>query len=271
LEARIVGVAVWGPGLEGWIASRPVLAGEADYMPADSPAPPPAILSANERRRTGPVARLALTVASEAAAMSGLPPSALRAVFASGNGDGVVVGSILEDLTIGGTQGRLVSPTQFHNSVHNAACGYWSIAVGGHLPTTCLAGHDFSWPAALMVALAELAEHNEPVLLCVYDHPLPPPLHAKRPLIAPFGVGLVLAAPGTDGGLGGIAVRYIAEPSAAPSVRCRTEPSLTTLRALAAGNPAAQSLPLLKALARGEAATHAVPYLDGRLDVIVTQ
>jgi hypothetical protein len=265
LEARIVGVSVWGPGLEGWAASRAVLAGEADYIPADSPAPAPAILAPNERRRTGPVARLALTVANDAVTMSGLLPASLRSVFASGNGDGPVVGSILEDLTRDGAQGRLVSPTQFHNSVHNAAVGYWSIAIGSQLPTTCIAGHDFSWPAALMIAMAELAEYGEPVLLCVYDHKMPPPLDAKRPIIAPFGVGLVLAPPASGGGVAGIAVRYVAEPPTEAGVS-----SQSGLRALAAGNPAARALPLLETLARGGAASHAVAYLDGRLDVIVT-
>jgi hypothetical protein len=213
LAARIIGVSVWGPGLEGWVASRAVFAGEADYVPAASPAPPPAILSSNERRRTGPVARLALAVASEASAMSGLPPDSLRSVFASGNGDGVVVGSILHDLTAGGDQARLVSPTQFHNSVHNAAAGYWSIAMANQQPITCIACHDFTWPAALLTAMAEVTTHAAAVLLCVYDHPMPTPLDAARPLVAPFGVGLVLAPPGHAGGLAGISVRFVAAHS----------------------------------------------------------
>ena len=265
LIARIVGVSVWGPGLEGWRASQPVLAGAIDYAPTESPAPPPAILPANERRRTGPVARLALTVASEAAAMSGLPPGGLRSVFASGNGDGVVVGSILTDLTGPGDQARLLSPTQFHNSVHNAAAGYWSIATTCRQPVTCLACHDFTWPASLLAAMAEVTTYGEPVLLCVYDHPMPAPLDAKRGLIAPFGVGLVLAPAGQTGGMAGITVQFALEP---PPDNMAV-PYQPALQALAAGNPAAHALRLLETLARGIPDRHALAYLDGRLDVTV--
>jgi hypothetical protein len=271
LTARIVGVSVWGPGLEGWRASQPVLAGTVDHAPAASPAPPPAILPANERRRTGPVARLALTVAGEAAAMSGLPAGDLRSVFASGNGDGIVVGSILTDLTGPGDQARLLSPTQFHNSVHNAAAGYWSIATSCRQPVTCLACHDFTWPASLLAAMAEVTMHGEPVLLCVYDHPMPAPLDAKRGLLAPFGVGLVLAPVGQGpvgqlGGMAGITVQFAPDPAPGDAAM----PSQPALRALAAGNPAAHALRLLETLARGVQDQHALAYLDGRLDVTVT-
>jgi hypothetical protein len=274
LTARILGVSVWAPGMEGWAASRGVLAGEADYVPMASPAPPPAILSPNERRRTGPVTRLALAVASEATAMSGLPPDTLRSVFASGNGDGVVVGSILHDLTQGGDQVRLVSPTQFHNSVHNAAAGYWSIATASQQPITCVACHDFTWPAALLTAMAEIATHAAAVLLCAYDHPMPPPLDAARPLAGPFGVGLVLGPPSQGGGMAGISVRFVPAGSPASVEGGRLSPvgsaDPDALRALGEGNPAARALPLLKVLARGMAGSHAVAYLDGRLDVAVT-
>jgi hypothetical protein len=135
--------------------------------------------------------------------------------------------------------------------VHNAAAGYWSIATASAQPITCVGCHDFTWPAALLTAMAEVATHREPVLLCVYDHPMPTPLDAKRPLIAPFGVGLVLAAADFVGGMAGITARFVPE----------------ALRALADGNPAARSLPLLETLARGAVGSHALAYLDGRLDV----
>jgi len=268
LAARIIGVSVWGPALEGWAASQPVLSGNADYVPVESPAPPPAILPPNERRRIGPVARLALAVAAEATAMSGLPPSGLRSVFASGNGDGVVLGNILTDLTRPGDPARLVSPTQFHNSVHNAVAGYWSIATASQQPLTSLACHDFTFAAGLLTAMAEVATQAEPVLLCVYDHPMPAPLDAKRHLVASFGVGLVLVpADGAGGGLGRIEVRFVPEAASADA----GAPCQPALRALARGNPAAQSLRLLESLARRAADRHALAYLDGRLDVAVAR
>ena len=263
LLAGVVGVSVWGPGLEGWTASRPVLAGAEPYEPCLSPPPVPAILPPTERRRTGPVVRLALAVAHEAALSSGLPPDRLRSVFGSSNGDGVVVGGILEALATAQDGERVVSPTAFHNSVHNAAAGYWSIATAGQQPATCLGAHDWTWAAALLKAVAEVAADGEAVLLCCYDHPLPVPLSALRPTESAFGVGLVLAPLGVGMPRATIRVGYGATPPAAGA----WAPRNPALQALAAGNAVAQSLRLLETLALGASDRHAVPYLDGRLDI----
>ena len=261
LAASVLGLSVWGPGLEGWQASRPILAGETSYEPRPSPAPAPSILPPNERRRTGPVTRLALTVAQEAANASGLAPGALRSVFGSGNGDGTTVGSILDALARTQAGERGVSPTQFHNSVHNAAAGYWSIANASRQPATCLGAHDDTWPATLLTAMVETVSERAPVLLCCYDHPLPPPLDSLRPTGAAFGAGLVLAP--MVAGRPSLRVAYSSAPGAAG------KPLPPGLDALARCNAAAQALPLLSALARGGAETLAVPYLGGHLSVTV--
>ena len=263
LSADIVGVSVWGPGLEGWKTSRLILSGAEPYLARPSPPPPPALLQPTERRRTGPVVRLALTVAQEAAISSGLTPSDLRSVFGSSNGDGVVVGGILDTLARAADGERVVSPTGFHNSVHNAAAGYWSIATQGREPATCLGCHDFTWAASLLTAMVDLAGDGRPVLLCCYDHPMPAPLDAARPTSDPFGAGLVLAAPGAGRRLAHLRVRY--DP--APAIP--TLPRNEALQALIAGNAIARAIPLLEALARGEADNQALTYLDGHLALSV--
>lgn len=223
----------------------------------------PEILAPTERRRTGPVVRLALAVAREAAFSSGLPPGSLRSVFGSSNGDGAVVGGILEALAAARDDERVVSPTAFHNSVHNAAAGYWSIATAGQQPATCLGAHDWTWAAALLKAVADVAADGEPVLLCCYDHPLPAPLAALRPTAWAFGAGLVLAPPGVGRPMATIRVGY----DMAPPTPGGWMPRNTALHALAAGNAVAQSLRLLESLALAVSDRHAVPYLDGRLDI----
>ena len=272
----VLGASVWGPGLEGWAASRLVLAGLAPYEPRASPPPPPTILSATERRRTGPVARLALAVAHEAAAMSGLPPAGLRTVFGSANGDGLVVGGILDALSHGQAAPgeRLVSPTQFHNSVHNAAAGYWSIATGSMQPATCLGCGDDTWAASLLMATVEALTTRQPVLLVVYDHPLPPPLDAARPTGPPFAAALVLmhrelmhrgGAPAI-----GRMVAWRTTDEAAPGDFL---PRNRALARLAASNPAARSLAVLEALAARDGQFrpfHHLPYLDRTLKVRVS-
>ena len=262
LRADVLGVGVWGPGLQGWAASRAVLAGEAPYAPVPAPAPPPTILPPTERRRAGPVVRLALAVAEEAAAASGLAPGSLRMVFGSSNGDGPVVGGILQAMAAAPGE-RVVSPTAFHNSVHNAAAGYWSIATGSTEPATCLGCHDSTWSAALLKAVADVAAEGRPVLLACYDHPLPPPLDALRPTVAPFAAGLVLGAPGGAGALARLEIRWGAGAGGGASL-----PREAALHELFHGNASARALPVLEGLARG-GGRHVLGYLDGHLEVSV--
>jgi hypothetical protein len=260
VRVAVVGVAVLGPGLPGWAASAPVLAGAAPYAPAPLALPPPAALPATERRRTSPAVRLALAAASEAAAASGRALDSLETVFASSNGDGQVVGAILEALSA--PEGA-ISPTQFHNSVHNAAAGYWGIAVGSTRPSVSVGGYDQVFAAGLLHAAARVAATGATVLFCAYDAPLDEPLAGCRPTVAPFAAGLVLAPPG-QGALARLDIRYRAEPAPPPP------PAATGLEALAAGNPAARALPLLRALARREAARLMLPMLeDGRVEIAV--
>jgi Beta-ketoacyl synthase, N-terminal domain len=258
VAVTVLSAAILGPGLPGWTASRAMLAGTTPWQSAEVTLPPPSILSATERRRTGPVVRLALTVATQAAQASGLSAPDLRTVFGSGNGDALTVGAILEAVT---TPDGFVSPTQFHNSVHNAAAGYWSIGVGSVRPATCVACGDWTFAASLMKAVAECEIEREPVLLCVYDALMPAPLAAARPVTSVFGVALVLAPDGPG-------PRMTVQWDMAAATR--SQPLLTSLRPLAETNPAARSLRLLEALAQGGDHAFDLAFLDGRLRVEVT-
>ncbi len=253
LTGRIVGVSVWGPGLEGWAAARPVLAGETPYAVTAATPPPPQLLAATERRRTGPVVRLALAAAHEAALASGLDPASLRAVFGSSNGDGPVVGNILDALATAAPAERVVSPTQFHNSVHNAPAGYWSIATGSHRPATCIGCNDDTFAASLLTALADLHDAQGAVLVCCYDYPLPAPLHAVRDTGPLFAAALVLAQAGP-----GPRLTVTLQPGPAA-------PTLDTALHALAPNPAARALPLLAAIARNLPARLGLPYLENHL------
>nr|WP_280842910.1 beta-ketoacyl synthase chain length factor [Pararoseomonas baculiformis] len=224
------------------------MTGEAPWEPGPVALPPPAALPPTERRRTSAAVRLALAVAAEASAASGLAPESLETVFASSNGDGAVVGSILEALS---TPGGAISPTQFHNSVHNAAAGYWGIAVGSMRPSVSLGGYDDSFPAGLLQAVAAVVARRVPVLFCCYDAPLTAPLDARRMTEGVFGVGFVLVPEDAPVALS-VEMADRAEPASAGA-----------LGPLMAGNPAARALPLLQALAAGRAERIGLPLLDG--------
>jgi hypothetical protein len=250
MKCWIGAVSVFGPGLPGWAASEPILAGTTQWVPTEALPPAPAILPAGDRRRAGAVVRFALAAASEA---TDAEPdrAALESVFASANGDGAVVAGILDAMH---EPGGMVSPTSFHNSVHNAAAGYWHIAVGSTMPSVSLGGHDGAFAAGLLAAMAAVATNGRTVLLCAYDVPLPTPLSGVRPTAFPFATACLLL-PDQQGARAGLELRYVAE-SPAPA------PPAEGLDALAEGNPAARALPLLRALAARRAAQIQLPLLD---------
>ena len=272
ISVAVLGVSVFGPGLTGWADAAPVLAGTRPFVFSAPTPPPPALLPANERRRAGMPVRLAMAVAAEAVAMSGLPLAAPRGVFASSNGDGAVLNAILQALAA--PEGQ-VSPTQFHNSVHNAVAANWTIGVGSTRPATSIGMHDDTFAAGLLKAAAEAAHENEPVLFCVYDAPMPDPLAAKRPTGFAFAAAFVLAPMGgaTGGAMGGavqplahLCLRYTAE-RAGPEAWLPHAPGP---RGLATGNAAARGLRLLEALARRAPDQCALPLAHGRVTVTVT-
>jgi Beta-ketoacyl synthase, N-terminal domain len=249
----IAGVAVLGPGLPGWTASEAILAGRAPWTRAEMTVPQPALLPPTERRRTSAAVRLALAAAAEATAEE--PDRAgLETVFACGNGDGQIVGGILEALH--DPAGVALSPTQFHNSVHNAPAGYWHIAVGSTAPSMSLGGHDDSVAAGLLAAVTAVAMRGRRVLLCAYDAPMAPPLDRARPTGIPFAAALVLRpTPEGEGTRAALRLRYAAE--AAP-----VAPPSDGLDALAAENPAARALPVLRAIAARRHAEIRLPLLE---------
>jgi len=261
--AFIAGVGLRGPGLAGWVQGAAILRG--DVMRAETPTDVPmtTLLAPNERRRAGLVTRLALAVAEEAMTAAGLPLNAARGVFGSANGDAPVVLNLLEALA---ETGRPLSPTQFHNSVHNAVAGYWSIAAGSGQPITCLGGYDATFGMALLKAACEVAAERVPVLLCLYDAPLPWPLAAPADPAVNFAAAFVLLPERPAQCLGAITLGYAAEAAGFADAAPRD----AGLAAMARANAAALSLRLLEALANGQPDHFALPMLDGRVTVAVT-
>jgi hypothetical protein len=218
-----------------------VLAGEVAYEAAPFEPSAPVSLPPNERRRTSPAIRLALAAATEAVSSTELAADRLVSVFASGNGDGVVVSGILEALS---RPQPIVSPTQFHNSVHNAAAAYWSIATGSMESSTSVGGHDDSFACGLLHAAAKALAHQQPVLLCAYDLPFPPPLSAIRPTAIAFATAMLLSPQRASWCMAALDIAHRQGPS--PTSPTPMNPAL---RPLHAANPAARALRLLEVLA----------------------
>jgi hypothetical protein len=253
LAAYIEGIGLLGPGLDGWSGSRSVLEGRSDYAAAPTLLPAPEGLPPAERRRTGQVVKLALGVALQATSEAGVDSAALPAVFASSGGDGQNCHEICEALSSGDRQ---ISPTRFHNSVFNAAAGYWSIATGAKAASNALCAFDASFGAGLLEALTQVVVDGTRVLLVAYDVQYPPPIYEKRPIPDAFGVAFVLAPIRSEAALAYLTVSFADSPSTR-----MTNPVLERLRA---SIPAARSLPLLQRLALRASDTVNIEYLDGR-------
>jgi hypothetical protein len=216
-----------------------------------------------ERRRTGVIVKLALAVGFEACSRAQLDPAFLPAVFTSSGGDGQNCHEICRTLA---SNDRQLSPTRFHNSVHNAAAGYWSIGTGATAPSSALCAYDSSFAAGLLEALAQVAVDRSPVLLVAYDTAYPEPLRAKRPIPDAFGIALVLCAEPSL--LTPCGLREAGNVSQFPRIDARLTgdaadcmPELP-LEALRSTIPAARSLPLLRRFARREPGVARIEYLD---------
>ncbi len=233
---RSVGIAA--PGLAGWEAASEVLRGAQPYAAVEETAYAPALLPPNERRRATASVRQAFRAAEDA--VRGSDARQLASVFSSSDADMAVLHRICAALA---QPTRSISPTDFHNSVHNAASGYWSIAVQSMALTTTLSAYDASFTAGLIEAAAMTAEHGD-VLMVAYDAIAPQPLLNKRPLALSAGVALILGRPGKDIGTAPLGQIDLTLGGDAESV-CASAP----LEAVRGANPALRALPLLELLA----------------------
>jgi Beta-ketoacyl synthase, N-terminal domain len=248
------GVGLVGPGLPGWSASRVALAGSGAYRRAPTTVAASELLPQAERRRVGTPVKLALAAGCEAVGASGRDIATLATVFASSSGDCDNVHHIFEALA---SPERQVSPTRFHNSVHNAVAGYWSIAAKCREASTSLCCHDASFVAGLLETTVQAGAGDGAVALIAYDHPYPEPLNSARPVAGDFGVALVLAWRATPQATAALDIEFVAREADA------TRMEDAALEELRRGVPAARSLPLLAALAGGVRATVILDYVAG--------
>jgi len=237
LQARIEGIGFWTRGLPSWATAR-------DYalhgtQPTDAPArPSPQLLPANERRRAPETVAIALEVAMAACEAAAREPASLPSVFASTHGELSITDYMCSTLA---NDPRALSPTKFHNSVHNAAAGYWTIGTGAMQPANAISAYTASFAQGLIEALTQLHADSDAVLLVAYDGQHAGPLAAMAPSEGLLGGALVLS-------------RHGAGPTLhARLVPASTHPAATgALARYASANAMAPMLPLFDVLARGE-------------------
>lgn len=251
IDFDILGVGIAAPGLPDWPAFKAVLAGG----PIDPEARPTVsqLLSPRERRRAPAAVKLSFAAAEEACAMAGLAPAEPVAVFSSGMGDLDITDYMCRILV---ETPELLSPTRFHNSVHNAASGYWSIGAGATGDVTAMSGWRDSAVAGLIEVLGRIACEPDPVLVVIYDDVAKGPMSELWPSQQPFCCALILAPAGHERPM----MRLRAdcqterrdEQDDAHIERAETGISLPAiLQQRIEDNPAARALPLLALIAAG--------------------
>jgi hypothetical protein len=251
LQVHVEGIGVYGPGMSGWSQARMILTGHAALELAPLQLPPVHALPPAERRRIGTAIKLAMACGFDAVQHSGADAAHLATVFSSTGGDCDNCHSILETLASGD---RAVSPTRFHNSVHNAPAGYWSIATGCMEASSSLCAFDATFAAGLLEATAQALSTGRPCLLIAFDTAYPEPLYALRPIPFAMGVAMMLNPVKTAATKASLTIG-LSSATATPM----HEPNLENLRHRI---PAARSLALLQLLAQGGEGSVVIEYLN---------
>jgi hypothetical protein len=259
-EVFVEGASLWAPRLPGWDIAVTVLTGRVDPPPAALRRPAPEMLPPAERRRAPDSVALAIEVAARACAASTLDPAQLPCVFSTTHGDIAITDYLCEILA---KTPLLTSPTKFHNSVHNAAAGYWCIATGCHAPYTTVSVSDHSYSVGLLEAFMQVASDGDPVLYVAYDIESCGPLTSVAVSRGLLGAGLVLAPARSAQSIAKLSwsIRSGSKDEA-------TRPDPVNAR-LVQDNAMASCLPFVEVLARGAGLVTLVLGPDSLLDVHV--
>jgi hypothetical protein len=244
----VEGAAFWAPRLPGWEIARAVIRGEQAAPEAAAARPVPALLAPTERRRAPDTVAVALEVASRACAAAGRSPQELPAVFASTHGDLAISDYMCSTLVSTPT---LISPVKFHNSVHNAAAGYWSIGTGSYAAYTAISAFGYTFAQGLLEAASQALCEQRAVLYVAFDIEARGALATMAPSRGVMGAAVVLAPDGA-GRRASLAVT---------NGRGDATPARSNAAALVADNALAPAFPFFEALA-SEDSTHVVAALS---------
>ncbi|BEP64032.1 beta-ketoacyl synthase chain length factor [Variovorax sp. V213] len=186
----VEGPAFWTPTLPGWDAARAAFRGEGTLTDPPAKRPSPQVLPPAERRRAPDTVALALEVAAASMAGSGRNAADVPCVFVSAHGDLSINDYMCSTLA---TDPTVLSPTRFHNSVHNAAVGYWTIGTGCMAASNSVSAYENSFAAGLLEAAVQCAADQSPVLLVGYDTPTVGALTSVTDSQGLLAVALVIA------------------------------------------------------------------------------
>lgn len=237
----IEGPAFWTPTLPGWDAARAAFRGEGTLTEPPAKRPSPQVLAPAERRRAPDTVALALEVAAASMAGAGRNAADVPCVFVSAHGDLSINDYMCSTLA---TDPTVLSPTRFHNSVHNAAVGYWTIGTGCMAASNSVSAYENSFAAGLLEAAVQCAADHSPVLLVGYDTPTVGALTSVTDSQGLLAVALVIAPERTERTVASFDWSMESGNGSAPA------PLSDAAKTLAHINPMAHALGLFESLAR---------------------
>lgn len=254
LKADILGIGAWSPRFADWAhladwLARPGGLPEADGKPQAEKIP------ARERRRAPLAVKQAVEVAGQACEQANVPAAEVACLFATAMGDMSITDYMCRVLA---DNPAMLSPTKFHNSVHNAPVGYWSIATGAHAPANTISALDYTWPMALLEGLTQLQREQRPVLVVSQDVAAEGVLEDVYPVAEPFAIALLLAPVSGSG-------HQLSLELAPGDGQWPALPSdCQALENIYTSNPSARLLPMLAAIAREQETQLQLP-INGKM------
>ncbi len=264
LAVYIKAIGITAPGMNNWQEAQQVFCESEQYSPQLLAKKLPTLLAANESRRASRVTQLAISAAQQIASSEDLQN--YLQIFSSSNGDLNIFHRISLALSM---PGRPVSPTLFHNSVHNAPAGYWSIATDSQTASTSITAYTDSLAAGLLEAAVQLSSsdnyNQDDALLVCYDE-IPPAFFLPQfPITDEFSCALILSTKADNA----LAKIELSLGNGSEIINHCSHPKLEQLRC---ANPQAMILPLLEILARNfhQSQTISLPYFEQGLNIIVS-
>lgn len=168
LQCKVVSVGAWGSYFDNWDGLKQLLQGGA-LPEIKNKGPKPQVIPANERRRAPLPVRLAVESSWQAAESANISPDELTCVFVSGLGDTDLTDYMCKTLA---SEHKELSPTKFHNSVHNAPAGYWTISTKTMSAANSVAGFEQSVSLTLLEAMVQCESEDVPLMVTFYDAPV---------------------------------------------------------------------------------------------------
>lgn len=195
LTVHLDGFAFWASRLPGWDVARAVIRGEQAAPETSVTRPAPTLLAPTERRRAPDTVAVALEVALRACEAAARTPAELPSVFASTHGDLAISDYMCTTLASTPT---LISPIKFHNSVHNAAAGYWSIGTGSTAPYTAISAFHHTFATGLLETAVQAMCEQRPALYVAFDIEAKGALASMAPSRGVLGIAMVLSPQATQ-------------------------------------------------------------------------